>query len=754
MDILGLFVLCVLAFAFLAPSLKDGFAFGNYDLDLALTQLTQGIFPSIHSPFNGDAVSQMIAWNTLDWQMIHHGQFPLWNHYNLLGMPQFLNFESSVLSLPDIVSYLFPLKFAFLVVVYVKLALAGTGAFVFARVLGQKRISGLFAGATFMLSGAFASWVTWPLSDVVAWSGWVFAFAVLAYRNPKLLRYVAGLAVVIALSVYGGFPEANVMLGSVLALALVIGGAAKLFAHQKVSLRGCVNLLAGSLFGIMLSAPLWIPGYQVILAGHRTNEGHYVGLPVRALPLLFAQGYYGLPVGRLLTHFQLTRWNYYETVAYVGVAALVFAVLAVLRGWQRPAVLGLFTALLFSLALTYEPVRFHPLQSLTYHIFMISTIRFERMRIVTAFLVAMLAGFGVDALLTTWSRRKTKIAYLASAVLGAAAVGIVGLNTLSQTLVDNQRSIRLASLEWPLTIAFVLVMLGLIGLSEQRRMFVRAAVLVTLFAQVAYLYFAGVGIPTYSHSVYPSTAAVKRLQSIVGTSLVGLDGGNTGNVRLFGHVGFYPNVNIGYHIRLFAVHDPLVPNAYFLSWPNQLAAPQKFGVGLFTPDIDTAALARRYGISYVLVAPGLVVPQGMSYVTTIADERLYFVSRSAQFSVVQSGKHPSEEAVTSVADNANGRYSFAIDVSTKLLSPKLIMRVTDTPGWHLSVDGHLVGIYRYEQVMMSAALTPGRHQIVLWYWPKRLGDGIVLALGSVVAFALALALRKFSLRRPRPGAVN
>src|SRR5665213_2074050 len=296
-DILGLFVLCILAFAFLAPSLKDGFAFGNYDLDLALTSLTQGIFHSIHSPFNGDAVSQMIAWNTLDWQMIHHGQFPLWNHYNLLGMPLFLNFESSVLSLPDIVSYLFPLKLAFLVVVYVKLALAGTGAYVFARVLYLKRISALFAGVTFMLSGSFASWLTWPLSDVVAWSGWMFAFAILVYREPRRLGYIAGLGVVVAFSVYGGFPEANVMLAMVIGVIVVVAVALTLVLGRKISLYGCASVAGGTLFGVMLSAPLWLPGYQVILSGHRTQEGHYAGLPLRPLPLLFSQGYYGLPVG-------------------------------------------------------------------------------------------------------------------------------------------------------------------------------------------------------------------------------------------------------------------------------------------------------------------------------------------------------------------------------------------------------------------------------------------------------------------------
>ena len=744
--------LALVALAFLSPALKDGFAFGNYDFELSLTSLTQGVFHSIHSPFNGDAVSQMIAWNTLDWQMIHHGQFPLWNHYNVLGMPQFLNFESSVLSLPDIVSYLVPLKFAFLVAVYVKFVIAGTGAYAFARVLGLRRVSAWFAGATFMLSGAFASWVTWPLSDVAAWSGWIFACLVLAYRSPGRLGYVGGLGVAVAFSVYGGFPEANVMLASVIGVVVVIGTIARLLLGRALSVRGGASVAGGLLLGILVSAPLWLPGYQVISSGHRTQEGHYAGLPLRTLPLLFSQGYFGLPVGsRAVTHFQLLRWNYYETTTYVGIIALVLVALALLRGWRRPAVLSLFLALLFSLAMTYQPTAFHPLQSLTNHLSQISSIRFERMRIVSAFLVAMLAGFGLDILATSWSRRTTRVAFVTAASMGALVVLLVELNTRSQNLVDGQRGVRLAALEWPLILVFGLLALSAMGWRDHARWFVRGALTVIVGAQVASLFLSGVAIPTYSRSIFPTTPAVTRLQAIVGASLVGLDAGNTGNVRLFGHVGFYPNANIGYHIRLFAVHDPLVPRAYFLSWPNQLAAPQQFGVGLFTPDVNTAALARRYGINDVLVAPGLPAPPGMTYVTTLAGERLYSVPGSAQFSVVGAGAKPPVDAVTSVSDNANGRYTFSLDVSTRLRSPTLVMRVTNLPGWHLAIDGHPVAISSYEQVMLSAPLTPGRHRVVLSYWPDRLNAGIGLALASIAAFLLALGLRwRFSRLRVRP----
>jgi len=69
--------------------------------------------------------------------------------------------------------------------VFVKFVIAGTGAYAFARVIALRIPAALFAGVTFMFSGAFANWVTWPLSDVVAWTGWIAALAILSYRDPN-----------------------------------------------------------------------------------------------------------------------------------------------------------------------------------------------------------------------------------------------------------------------------------------------------------------------------------------------------------------------------------------------------------------------------------------------------------------------------------------------------------------------------------------------------------------------------------------
>jgi hypothetical protein len=739
-DVAGVGTLVVLALAFLSPAIKDGQSFGGFDLDTSLTPFGQGVYTVTHAVTNGDAVSQMVAWNDLNWRLIHAGLFPMWNQFSALGMPQFLNFESSVLSLPDLVSYLVPVRFAFLVVVFVKLLLASTGAYYFARVLGCRPLSATLAGVTFMFAGAFSSWLTWPLTDVLAWSGWICAFGLCCVRPSGKYRHVVGLAVSVAFSIYGGFPEANVMLVLAIACLAVVTVLLVKFQRRAIPIPGLFRASAGCLLGGLLAAPLWFPGLQVISKSHRTAEGSYVGLPTRAMALFFSQGYYNLPDGP--NHlYLLPQFKYYEAVTYVGVIAVVLAVVAVGTSYRRPVVVGLVVALLFSIAMTYEPYNFHPLQSLVNSTPELKLIRFERMRTVTAFLVAMLAAIGLDQLLHPLRVASTRHWFTVGTVGAAIVVAYLDINSALEPAV---RHVRFGALVWP-TLCVVLC-LGVAtylwvaegSTSRSRGIAVTAAVLA--LTEAAFLFFAGVGIASYSKPFFETTGAIAQLKADVGNSLVGLNGGNVTKVRDFKDVGFYPNVNIGYSIRIFGVHDPMVPLAYFTSWPIQKAAPFQFGVGLFVPDINTVSLARRYGIGYVLTKPGVALPPGMTTVAVIAGETLSRVPDSTTFSFLSG----TGDRVLLATSNGDGAWK----VQTTGSSPgTLALRITAEPGFEAAIDGHPLPLTSLDHVMFEVRVPPGRHTITLTYLPARFELGIVAAIAALLAMLAASGV--MTLRRRR-----
>jgi Bacterial membrane protein YfhO len=732
-DVAGVGTLVALALAFLSPAIKDGQSFGGFDFDTSLTPFGSGVYSVIHSVTNGDAVSQMVAWNDLSWRLVHAGHFPMWNQFSALGMPQFLNFESSVLSLPDLVSYLVPVRFAFLVVVFVKLLLAATGTYYFSRLLGCRPFSATFAGVTFMFAGAFSSWLTWPLTDVLAWSGWICAFGLCCVRPTGKFRHVVGLAVAVAFSIYGGFPEANVMLVLAIACLVVVAVLLVKFQRRAIPTTGLLRASAGSILGGLLAAPLWFPGLQVISRSHRTSEGSYAGLPTRSIALFFSQGYYNLPDGP--NHlYLLSQFKYYEAVTYVGVIAVVLAVVAVGTSVRRPVVLGLTVALILSIAMTYEPHSFHPLQSLVNSTPELRLIRFERMRTVTAFLVAMLAALGLEQLLHPMRVASTRRWFTVGTVGAAIVVAYLDLNSALEPAV---RHLRFGALVWP-TIC-VLLCLGVAFYlwtaerSTSRARGVPLTALALALTEAAFLFFAGVGIASYSKPFFETTPAIAQLTGVVGDSLVGLNGGNVTNVRDFKDVGFYPNVNIGYSIRIFGVHDPMVPSAYFASWPIPKAAPNQFGVGLFVPDIDSVALAQRYGIGYVLTKPGIAVPSGMTTVGVIAGETLSRVPDSATFSFLSG----TGDRVRSVTSNGDGAWR----LETAGSSPgTLALRITAEPGFEATIDGRPLALASLDDVMLEARIPPGQHTITLKYLPGRFELGIVAALVALVAMLAVCGL--------------
>ena len=746
-DVAGVGTLIALALAFLSPAIKDGQSFGGFDLDTSLTPLGSGVYSVTHAVTNGDAVSQMVAWNDLSWRLIHSGHFPLWNPFSALGMPQFLNFESSVLSLPDLVSYLVPARFAFLVVVFVKLCLASTGAYYFARVLGCRPLSATFAGVTFMFAGAFSSWLTWPLTDVLAWSGWVCAFGLCCVRPTGKYRHIVGLAVAVAFSIYGGFPEANVML--VLAIACLVVVAVLLVAVQRrsISMPGLVRASFGSLLGGLLAAPLWFPGLQVISRSHRTAEGSYVGLPTRSMALLFSQGYYNLPDGP--NHlYLLPQFKYYEAVTYVGVIAVVLVVVAIGTSYRRPVVLGLTVALLFSIAMTYQPYGFHPLQSFVNSIPELKLIRFERMRTVTAFLVAILAAVGLEQVLHPLRTLSTRRWFSLGAVAVAVVVGYLDVNSALEPAV---RHLRVGALAWPnICVLFCLGVAGYLWIAERAKSGARDVALIAAalsVTQAGFLFFAGVGIASYSKPFFETTSAIAQLKADVGSSLVGLNGGNVTNVRDFKDVGFYPNVNVGYSVRIFGVHDPMVPSAYFASWPIRKAAPNKFGVGLFVPDIDSVALARRYGVAFVLTKQGGTVPTGMTTVAVVADETLSRVPDSTTFSFLSGAR----DRVLSATSNGDGAWKLETDGPS---SGTLALRVTAEPGFAATIDGRPLRLTGLDDVMFQAQIPPGRHTITLKYLPGRLELGVGAALVALVAMLAAGGVTTVRRRRRQSLASN
>ena len=573
-DLAGLASVVAMAMAYLSPAVKDGWSFGPYDAGANGTIGHPGS-PANAPTYNrisGDLINQGIPWNALDRMLIHAGHLPLWDSYNMLGLPQLFNFESSAFSLPDLISYGVPLRTAWLVIVFVKLLIAGTGAYVLCRQLGTRPLAASFGAITFMLSGGFASWLGWSLSGVVAWAPWICAFILLAYRDSRR-RWPVLLAVSVMFAFFGGFPEMYALLAGALLAFVVFGALALALTRRRVSIGGSLRGLIGLVAGVALATPLLLPGEQLLkLSTHAALHTRDAGTSVSRLSLLVAPGYYGLPIRGSIT---FPGVNFYETVFYVGVIALALAFTGLCLARRQAAVIGIAGLTVVCLLATVRIDATDLAGRLLIYVGL-GSVHAIRARLVAGLGISVLGAVGLEEILhrPRPSARKT---WLVAVVLGAGFVVALIISSLSEHLQGYQASERLRSLVWPCALVLVLVCSAVALLVAGRRdrplhAGWRVPIGVGLVgAQAAFLVFAGVGLNSYSGTGFKQYEGVTVLQRIVGRDLVGLDGAYPGSPKVWPRLGFYPNLNIAYRVAEFAGHDPLLPASYARDFPGPVA---------------------------------------------------------------------------------------------------------------------------------------------------------------------------------------
>jgi hypothetical protein len=721
-DALGLAWTVAAVVAVMAPVLRPGVHLGSFDL-LSRIGLTRHGGVAVHSQFPADQVLYFVPLTNLAWHQVHSGHLPLWNPYNVLGVPLAFTWQSGVFGVPLLLSYLAPLHWAYTVIVLSKLVIAGTGAYALCRVLGAGPLGAAFAGTVFELSGPMVHYSGWAMTSVTCWGGWILAAAVLLVRGEHRRRHGVLLALAVAAAVYGGHPESLVVLG--LSLAVFVAVVLALGARRPRSVRRpLVDLMVAGACGVGLGAPLILPGLQVVQASGRAAASGGAAFSLTHLT-------------DLLTGLQGTDFR--VPSPYLGVLAVVLAVVAVRLLWGRPEILGLGAVAVVGLVLTFRS----PISAAVQGAPAIGQITWNRDIMMVALAVAVLGGMGVDALVRGRLQAPSGRFVLWALAGAAVVVGGVALAVATGTQKTGGGGPR-AMLGWAgaaVAAAVGLVLVSGVGRGDgadgaaraRRRGLAGTGLLVV---QTVVLVLSGVSFWSISGGSLPVTPAVRALERTVGSSVVAI---GSCRPRPFSYpysteVGIRPNANVGYGVHEFAVYEPALPKSYYTSWEavsGQQLAPSLRRVGLFCPQITTAAEARLYGIGYVLEAAHSAGPRGAQRVGTIGGEELFHVAGAAPatLSALPDGRAtlPDDAPGTPVPathpDPASWRV--ATDAASRSL---LRVRVTALPGWSATIDGRPLALSPWAAGAMLEARVPGGHHVVeLHYWPTAFSAGLAVA---------------------------
>lgn len=759
-DLLGLAWVLVAAGAVMAPSLVHGVSLGPFD-QLARYGLLQpfqhGAKPlvpaSVHNTQLSDLFREMIPWTNLAWTQVHHGFLPLWNPYSGLGAPLAFNWQSAAASLPALVGYLFPVRLDFTVQVLITLAVAGTGTYVFARVLRLGVLGAAMAATVFELSGSFMALLGWPITSTMSWAGWMFALALLIVRGHHRRRDIVLFAVVVALAIYAGQPDTLIVLVVGLAVFVVVMLGIRVRRWKLPSIgRPVLGLSLGSIAGIGLAAPLLLPGSQ-LLSGSVRGTGQHGALPAHDLLHLILQTFNGSFLSASVT-FDTPGVGYVATAAFIGVFALVLAGVGVVARRRQPGVAALGAVLLTAVCLVYLPELVWLIRALGF-----GAIRWIRAIQVLVFAFAVLSGVGLDVLVRSHNSRAVRNGLGA----GFASVGAVLLIvwTFGRGHLPNvEAAIRNKSFLWPTVEVLIgLFVFGLLVLfarfrssssGQQNRWWAdpaRMAGVVLLVCSTGFLVALNAPWWPSSSSYLKPTPTVTALKRAVGNSTVGFGGGSCFFPPT---LGIPANVNVAFGIHELDSYDPLTPELLFTSWELEtktFARPLGYAanaipVSTFCPTVQTVSAARLFGVEYVLEFETPKAPPGSVFVARIGNEKLYRIPgvSLATLTPIKTLGQPlppidASGTPVSVAQPTPSSWSLHTNASTPQV---LRLRLTDVPGFHASLDGKPLPLTRFAGIMLQAKIPPGPHTIEVHYWPDTFNVGIVIAACTVVLTAAVL----------------
>ena len=172
-----------------------------------------------------DVVTAFHPYYTVTKEAISKGEWPLWNIYELAGMPLLANCQTAAFYPPRLLHCFLNVDVATTIYILLKLWLCGMAAFWCARTLALTLPASRFFSVAWMLASYNVIWCNWSLPDVSVWLPVLFAATELIleaqYRRGFLLTAIGGALILLA-----GHPETAFAMS--LGLGRVFRGAARM----------------------------------------------------------------------------------------------------------------------------------------------------------------------------------------------------------------------------------------------------------------------------------------------------------------------------------------------------------------------------------------------------------------------------------------------------------------------------------------------------------------------------------------------
>ena len=709
-----------------------------YHFEPLASMATHAGIEQIANPLPSDVAVQFLPWNAaLRWS-IAHGQWPLWNPFELSGNVLAAAAQSAPFHPVTLLGLLIPAPDALGFMAAMTYFLAALGMFLFLRNLELGQLPSLFGAAGWSLSTYVVAFTHTAHGNAIA----LLPLALLGARCVALrpgMRATAMLAIALILITLCGHPETSLHVVA-LAVAYVI-----FCARTRLS-RVAISGLAAGIIALLLTAFFLAPMIDAIPqtreylhrksgAEARSASWSAVAHVLRSNILPFAEGTPGEEEPQHESGLQ----HHSTGTAYAGAMLFAPALFALLRGRTREKWFFGGVVVFGFLAGAEAPIVSAILARLPIFSLAINA----RMISFAAFAICVLAAIGLHAALT--ELRPLAFAYLIAGLSIAALTMVMAIqSTLTPDFV-RANAIREVA---PLLLAFA----SLIAFKTNRA---AAAGLLGLLLLQRVIEIGGFIPAVDRRAFFPPIAGFENLPR------------NSEPYRIVGQGPlFAPNIAAhyvledvrGYQAMTFArlaETFPLwsIPQPVWSNRVDDLTAPMlsmmnvRFALAL--PDSPIPASWRLVGRypGYQLIENSRVLPR--AFIPRVVHTGTNSVIRDmAACSDFRAEAWIETRGAATDAPNGAGSVRVQADGSRLLLHASMqsagwvVISETAWKGWRATSGGDPIKLHFADRAFLGMYVPAGDRDIVLSYRPKAVTNGAITSLAAALGLAMVAFVRR------------
>jgi hypothetical protein len=750
-----------LALALLAFLFRDGIFYGHVlgqaDLLFAFRpwDSARPLGHRIGNPLMADIPTVFFPFLLHARSAVLNGEFPFWISGIGAGQPFFAAFQSAVLSPFSAIAFVLPFPAGLTAVAAARLLVGGTGMYLFLRALPLCQRAAVIGAVAYLLNPFAIVWLEHPVSAVAAWLPWLL-LGVERTVTRGTGRAVAGLAIIVALTLLSGHPETAFKMFMLTGAYAVYSGAA---AGRPV--RGIALVAAAGLLGALLTSIQLIPFFEYlgnsrVLADRATTRPLFISPPA-AFVTAFVPDFYGTPLG---PRFVLDGTNYCEQQLYAGIATWLLAAMGLLHERFRRRAVFFLLAGAVSVLIMYGTLATQIAVALLPPLQVAALSRFGLIAIAG---LGIAAAIGADAFLSrpeepaadNRQRRLVLAATLVAVAMAAAVVAFLLVN----------RDWLIAARQWPYTLRATtwaaIVLAGTLAIVWLAPLMRRAAVVGLLIAVLAidlvtfadgfhpmlppehsFPAVAELEIPRQDRDVFrvagwkdallPNTARVYGLDDFRSYDGMGLR-----NYSTLLDAGFHFNGSSHEIVHIATPHLLDLLNVKYVLAPESVDLPaDRFEL---IREGKTRLLRNLRVQPRAFLTDSHVVLTGTDALRAIRDGKIDLTRAAVLNEAPAPGQAP-DAARGSLGTATIQRYSnHHVAIETHADGRRLLM-LTDAfyPGWVARVDGVEVPILRADYAFRAVAVPPGQHVVEFRYRPASFRYGAALSVVGLIVLGMLL----------------